>query len=86
MNDERVRIHIADWIKIVVTIGGFALAGLGGYYDLRQRVALNEQKMEQESRGYYLLQVDLARRLDRFEVKLDLLTEKLFREREWTKP
>ena len=52
-----------DWLKIIIPVISLALAGFGGYYELKSRVAVAESRIEQETRGYYVIQSEIAHRL-----------------------
>ena len=67
-----------DWLKIIIPVISIALAGLGGYYELKSRVAVAESRIEQEARGYYVIQQEIANRLVGIEKKLDCLADKRF--------
>ena len=67
-----------DWLKIIIPVITIALAGLGGYYELKSRVAVAESRVEQETRGYYVIQSEIARRLEMIDKKLDCLADKRF--------
>ena len=67
-----------DWLKIIIPVITIALAGLGGYYELKSRVAVAESRIEQETRGYYVIQSEIARRLEMIDKKLDCLADKRF--------
>ena len=67
-----------DWLKIIIPVISIALAGLGGYYELKSRVAVAESRIEQETRGYYVIQSEIAHRLEVIDKKLDCLADKRF--------
>ena len=69
---------VKDWLKILIPVISLALAGLGGYYELKSRVAVSETRIEQETRGYYVIQQEIAHRLATIEKKLDCLADKRF--------
>ena len=67
-----------DWLKIIIPVITIALAGLGGYYELKSRVAVAESRIEQETRGYYVIQQEISHRLGVIDKKLDCLADKRF--------
>lgn len=65
-----------DWWKLALQIGVFVVAITGAYYKLDTRVQLAESRIEQETRGYAVIQTELHNRLDRLDEKLDRLIER----------
>ena len=69
---------LKDWLKILIPFLSLALAGLGGYYELKARVAVTEVRIEQETRGYLVIQQEIIHRLEVIEKKLDCIADKRF--------
>ena len=69
---------LKDWLKIIIPFLSLALAGLGGYYDLKSRVTVAEVRIEQEAGGYLVIQQEIIHRLEVIEKKLDCIADKRF--------
>ena len=68
-----------DLIWKAINVAAWLLAAVAWYFSdasmLRERIAIAETKIEQETIGYRLLQEEFGRRLERQEEKLDRLME-----------
>ena len=72
---------IARWSEIGIAVGGAILAVMAAYYKMDARVLLTEQRVDQESKGYMVLQGDMRQRLERLEDKIDELSRNLIERR-----
>lgn len=64
----------------ILNIIAMLLAAMAFYFSdasaLKERLAIAETRMQQETAGYYAIQVALGQRLDRLERKIDCLTDR----------
>ena len=65
-----------EWWKLAIQIGVLAVGLIGAYYQLDARVQVAESRIDQETKGYAILQEGIHKRLDRVEEKLDRLIER----------
>lgn len=60
-----------------INLGAWLLAASAYFFTdssgLKQRLAIAETKIEQETQGYRIVQAELAKRMDRLEEKIDRL-------------
>ena len=68
------------WLELGVLILGFILGGMLAFNNLSTRIALAEQKIDQETKGYFVLQTSISERLGRLEEKIDKLSEHVYRQ------
>ncbi|WP_413935949.1 hypothetical protein [Nitrospira sp. BLG_1] len=65
---------VASWIVVgIVFYFGDRTTSAFEVSSIRERVSVAEQKIEQETRGYWQVQAELTRRLERLENKVDQL-------------
>lgn len=83
MDTDRRKMSVGDWLKITIPAITLAMAGVGGYYDLKadmllakQEIDQARQKIDQETKGYFVVQEAINNRLARLEDKLDRLIER----------
>lgn len=76
MENERQQFQ---WLRMMLEVIAIIVTNIvllvGAYYKLDSRVLVAEQRIEQETRGYAVIQTDLHKRLERLEDKLDRLIE-----------
>ena len=65
-----------EWWKLVLQIGVLVVGLIGAYYQLDARVQVAESRIDQETKGYSVLQEGIHKRLDRLEEKLDRVIER----------
>lgn len=63
-----------------LNLAGWLLAATAWFFSdtgaMKERIAIAETKIEQETAGYRVIQAELGRRLERLEEKLDRLMER----------
>ena len=64
------------WWQLALQIGVLVAGLVGAYYSLDARVQVAESRIEQETKGYQVLQEGIHKRLDRLEEKLDRVIER----------
>lgn len=65
---------LASWIVVgLVWYFGDRSATATDLSAIRERVSVAEQRIEQETRGYWQVQAELGRRIERLENKIDQL-------------
>lgn len=66
-----------EWMWRMLNVMAWLITAVAFYFGnasiLRERVAVAETKIEQETAGYRILQNELGRRLERLETKMDTL-------------
>lgn len=81
--------NVKRWVEVGAIVLGCIVAVLSAYHSLDGRVTATEgraavvdarvmaaeSRIEQETKGYLILQSELAKRLDRLEGKLDVVIE-----------
>ena len=77
MDADRRKMSVGDWLKITIPAITLAMAGVGGYYDLKADVMLQNQRIEQETKGYYVVQQSLHSTLQELRVELAAMNKKL---------
>lgn len=68
------------WIWPGLNIVAWLIAALAWWFSdtttIKERIAVAETRIEQETRGYYVLQTEINRRLERLETKVDRIIER----------
>ena len=88
MTPERRGMGIKDWLQV----GAWIVFALVFYFNgntdvaskmaaLDTRIAVSETKVEQETKGYFIIQTEIAKRLETLEIKIDRLTADLYKRR-----
>lgn len=65
------------WVELSILILGVVLGGMLAFNNLSTRIALAEQTIKQESTMYQAMQIEVGRRLERMESKIDILSERI---------
>lgn len=61
---------VSDLVKVVVLLIPLTITGMAGWFALENRVTLAEHAMEQETKGYSVVQGDFSRRLEKLDERI----------------